>query len=214
AVRRHGGDFETYLAERNAKAGKLPTYLVKVREGNEETVHYFHDESAVRRFHQENLHLNLLDTEPGQELLPLSEAPVRTDGSRRRGRLEAIPGQARCRRDSGPDSLDEICAPRFRRENSARSLRFPRALLPDTLEACPTSRFVQQDKFRSRRHGGALLRLTSQVSREFRECPSVVRPGFPYRRPDFSIARPLRREKSGFCLAGHRHRHILRVSSF
>ena len=46
AVRRHGGDFETYLAERNAKSGKLPTHLVKVREGNEETVHYFHDEKA------------------------------------------------------------------------------------------------------------------------------------------------------------------------
>src|SRR5436853_3231208 len=87
AVRRHGGDFETYLAHRNSKTGKLPNYLVKVREGNEETVHYFHDEKAVRNFHQENLDLNLFDTEPGQELLPLSEAPVRTDGSRRRGRL-------------------------------------------------------------------------------------------------------------------------------
>jgi DNA gyrase subunit B len=87
AVRRHGGDFETYLAERNAKSGKLPTHLVKVREGNEERVHYFHDEKAVRKFHQENLDLNLFDTELGQELLPLSEAPVRTDGSRRRGRL-------------------------------------------------------------------------------------------------------------------------------
>src|SRR5437667_6704911 len=87
AVRRHGGDFETYLAERNPKSAKLPTYLVKVREGNEETVHYFHDEKAVRKFHQENLDLNLFDAELGQELLPLSEAPVRTDGSRRRGRL-------------------------------------------------------------------------------------------------------------------------------
>src|SRR6266498_2674764 len=87
AVRRHGGDFETYLAERNAKSGKLPTYLVKVRDGNEETVHYFHDEKEIRKFHQENLDLNLFDTELGQELLPLSEVPVRTDGSRRRGRL-------------------------------------------------------------------------------------------------------------------------------
>src|SRR6184192_850525 len=86
-VQRHGGDFETYLAERNPKSAKLPTYLVKVREGNEETVHYFHDEKAVRKFHQENLDLNLFDAELGQELLPLSEAPVRTDGSRRRGRL-------------------------------------------------------------------------------------------------------------------------------
>src|SRR5207237_3170454 len=49
AVRRHGGDFETYLGERNSKSGKLPTYLVKVRDGNEETVHYFHDDKAVRQ---------------------------------------------------------------------------------------------------------------------------------------------------------------------
>src|SRR5439155_8224757 len=87
AVRRHGGDFETYLAERNSKSGKLPTYLVKVREGNEEAVHYFHDEKEVRQFHQENLDLNLFDIELGQELLPLGEAPPRGDGSRRRGKL-------------------------------------------------------------------------------------------------------------------------------
>ncbi len=36
AVRRHGGDFESYLEERNSKSGKLPSYLVKVRDGNEE----------------------------------------------------------------------------------------------------------------------------------------------------------------------------------
>src|SRR5205814_9579653 len=40
AVRRNGGDFETYLAKRDSKSGKLPTYLVNVREGNEETVHH------------------------------------------------------------------------------------------------------------------------------------------------------------------------------
>jgi DNA gyrase subunit B len=89
AVRRHGGDFESYLAERNSKSGKLPTYLVKVREGNEETVHYFHDEKAVRQFHQENLDLNLFDTQIEQELLPLGEAqaPVKTNGVRRRGKF-------------------------------------------------------------------------------------------------------------------------------
>src|SRR5437879_7179699 len=86
AVRRHGGDFETYLAERNSRSGKLPTYLVKVRDGNEETAHYFHDEKAVRKFHQENLDLNLFDMQIGQELLPL-DTPARADGSRRRGRL-------------------------------------------------------------------------------------------------------------------------------
>src|SRR5205085_2441066 len=66
AVRRHGGDFETYLGERNSKSGKLPTYLVKVREGNDETVHYFRDEKAVREFHHANVDLNLFDEEIGQ----------------------------------------------------------------------------------------------------------------------------------------------------
>ena len=87
AVRRHGGDFETYLAHRNSKSSKLPNYLVKVRDGNEETAHYFHDEKGVRKFHQENLDLNLFDTQIGQELLPLSDTPARVDGTRRRGRL-------------------------------------------------------------------------------------------------------------------------------
>src|SRR5262249_1624526 len=89
AVRRHGGDFETYLAERISRSGKLPTYLVKVREGNDERVHYFHDEKAVRQFHQENLDLNLFDTQIEQELLPLGEtqAPAKTNGVRRRGKL-------------------------------------------------------------------------------------------------------------------------------
>jgi len=78
AIRRHGGDFESFLAER-AK---------KVREGNEEAVHYFHDENAVREFHEENLDLNLFDTEMGQELLPLTSGPVKTNGAtRRRGKL-------------------------------------------------------------------------------------------------------------------------------
>jgi DNA gyrase subunit B len=86
-VRRHGGDFEAYLAERNSKSGKLPAYLVKVRDGNEQTVHYFHDERAVRQFHQANLDLNLFDADIGQELLPLGEAPSRGNGSRRRGKL-------------------------------------------------------------------------------------------------------------------------------
>jgi len=88
AIRRHGGDFESFLAQRSKKSGKLPNYLVKVRDGNEETVHYFHDEHAVREFHEENLDLNLFDTEMGQELLPLTSAPAKTNGAtRRRGKL-------------------------------------------------------------------------------------------------------------------------------
>jgi DNA gyrase subunit B len=88
SVRRHGGDFEAYLAKRNSKSGKLPAYLVKVRDGNEESIHYFHDEKAIREFHHQNLDLNLFDTEISQELLPLGDTPIKTNGaSRRRGRL-------------------------------------------------------------------------------------------------------------------------------
>src|SRR5437762_5357594 len=38
AVRRHGGDFETYLSHRNSKSSKLPNYLVKVRRSEERRV--------------------------------------------------------------------------------------------------------------------------------------------------------------------------------
>ncbi|HWM23481.1 MAG TPA: DNA topoisomerase (ATP-hydrolyzing) subunit B [Chthoniobacterales bacterium] len=88
SVRRHGGDFESYLGERDARSGKLPTYLVKVREGNEESVRYFHDQREVREFHEENLDLNLFDAEMGQELLPLTTTPVKSNGGvRRRAKL-------------------------------------------------------------------------------------------------------------------------------
>jgi DNA gyrase subunit B len=88
SVRRHGGDFESYLGERDPKTGKLPAYLVKVREGNEESVRYFHDQHEVRDFHEENLDLNLFDIEMGQELLPLTATPVKSNGGvRRRAKL-------------------------------------------------------------------------------------------------------------------------------
>ena len=93
AVRRHGGDFESYLAARDFKSGKLPTYLVKVRDGNDETVHFFHDEEEVRGFHLQNLDLALFEQEPEPELTldgvpatPSAPAP-RGSGPRRRGKL-------------------------------------------------------------------------------------------------------------------------------
>ena len=100
AVRRHGGDFEKYLAARDFKTGKLPTYLVKVREGNDESVSFFHDEDEVRGFHLENLDLALFEQEPEAELLPPNEdgtpaapaapsapTPRSNGGVRRRGKL-------------------------------------------------------------------------------------------------------------------------------
>ncbi|HEY8649868.1 MAG TPA: DNA gyrase subunit B, partial [Chthoniobacterales bacterium] len=86
-VRRHGGDFEEFLSHREERSEKLPSYLVKIRDGNDESVRYFHDEREVRKFHEENLDLNLFDIEMGQELLPLTTAPVRNNGARRRGKL-------------------------------------------------------------------------------------------------------------------------------
>ncbi len=95
SVRRHGGEFESFLGEREAKTGKLPTYLVKVRDGNDEAAHYFHDEKSVRHFHDENPDLNLFDSDIQQELLPLATtavapaaAAVKSNGAnRRRGKL-------------------------------------------------------------------------------------------------------------------------------
>jgi DNA gyrase subunit B len=63
AIRRHGGDFEEYLRERDWKTGTLPVYLVKIREGNVEWVTYFPGEAEMRAFHEENRDLNLFDDE-------------------------------------------------------------------------------------------------------------------------------------------------------
>jgi DNA gyrase subunit B len=89
SIRRHGGDFESFLSERAKKTAKLPSYLVKVRDGNEEMVHYFHDEKEVRKFHTNNPDLNLYEDETQQELLPLGgPTVVKSNGaSRRRAKL-------------------------------------------------------------------------------------------------------------------------------
>ncbi len=87
SIRRHGGDFEEFLSHREEQTGKLPTYLVKVRDGNEETVHYFHDERSVRQFHEANLDLSLFEVEIGQDLLTPSSTNAKANGNRRRGTL-------------------------------------------------------------------------------------------------------------------------------
>jgi DNA gyrase subunit B len=66
-IRRHGGDFEEYLRERDPKSGALPAYLVKIREGNEEWVTYFPGEAEMRAFHEENRDLNLFDDQLSME---------------------------------------------------------------------------------------------------------------------------------------------------
>jgi DNA gyrase subunit B len=78
SIRRHGGDFEEYLAHRDPETGQFPEYLVAIREGNQEYVKYFPDEAALTRFADENRDLNLYDYEPdGEE----GELPLFANGN-------------------------------------------------------------------------------------------------------------------------------------
>jgi DNA gyrase subunit B len=63
ALRRHGGDFTTYVEQRRDKTQELPRHLVKVRDGNDETVRYFHTEEDLEKFGTENQDLRLFGTE-------------------------------------------------------------------------------------------------------------------------------------------------------
>jgi len=67
AIARHGGDFGDYLAARDARTHELPRHLVKVREGNLETVHYFHTDHQLSEFARENADLRLFGAEPVEE---------------------------------------------------------------------------------------------------------------------------------------------------
>ncbi len=63
ALRRHGGDFATYVEQRHAKTHELPRHLVKVRDGNDETVQYFHTEEDLEEFGSKNPDLRLFGEE-------------------------------------------------------------------------------------------------------------------------------------------------------
>ncbi len=63
ALKRHGGDFAEYVEHRQKKTGELPRHLVKVREGNDETVHYFHTEEELAQFGAKNADLKLFGGE-------------------------------------------------------------------------------------------------------------------------------------------------------
>jgi DNA gyrase subunit B len=65
AIRRHGGDFSDYIELRNPQTGDLPRQLVKVRAGNDETVHYFHAEEDLAKFSAENTDLRLFGAVEG-----------------------------------------------------------------------------------------------------------------------------------------------------
>ena len=55
-IRRQGGDFGDYV-EKRTKKGTFPVFIIKVREGNDETVHYFDDLDDVQKFKDKNADL-------------------------------------------------------------------------------------------------------------------------------------------------------------
>ncbi len=61
-IKRLGGDFADYV-EKRAKDGTLPQFMAKVRDGNNETVHYFLSNAELERFKAENGDLFGGDTE-------------------------------------------------------------------------------------------------------------------------------------------------------
>jgi DNA gyrase subunit B len=63
ALRRHGGDFAEFVEHRRSQTLELPRHLVKVRDGNDETVRYFHSEEDLARFGAENPDLGLFGDE-------------------------------------------------------------------------------------------------------------------------------------------------------
>jgi DNA gyrase subunit B len=67
SIKRHGGDFEAYLEARDKKAGQLPQHLVRVREGNNESVSYFHTDEELAQFAKKNPDLGLYGDENAEE---------------------------------------------------------------------------------------------------------------------------------------------------
>jgi DNA gyrase subunit B len=63
-IRRHGGDFEAYLQLRDMTTGTLPHYMVIIRDGNEEIIHYFLGNEQLAAFARENNDLHLF-SKPG-----------------------------------------------------------------------------------------------------------------------------------------------------
>src|SRR5579859_3104518 len=87
-LRRKGGDFATYLEHRVSKTNDLPQHLVKVRQGNDETVYYFQDNEALAKFAEENPDLDLGLS--GDEETDTALIERGRNGSSRRARHEEL----------------------------------------------------------------------------------------------------------------------------
>jgi DNA gyrase subunit B len=83
ALRRHGGNFADFVEQLHPQTGELPKHLVKVRDGNDESVHYFHTEEELARFGEANPDLGLFGDE-----LPESAEKARNGNIRRAHHVE------------------------------------------------------------------------------------------------------------------------------
>ncbi|MGO8702079.1 MAG: DNA topoisomerase (ATP-hydrolyzing) subunit B [Limisphaerales bacterium] len=93
ALRRHGGDFGQYIEARDPASHELPRHLVKVRDGNDETVHYFHAEEQLSEFGAANPDLKLFGEESDTTLLEKGEKG-RNGNTRRATHVELHESQA------------------------------------------------------------------------------------------------------------------------
>lgn len=76
----HGGSFRDILALK--KDGKLPEFMIRVRLGNEESVHYLHSDEDLIQFAAENRDLRLNNEELTEE--EVEEFKEKYDGAQRR----------------------------------------------------------------------------------------------------------------------------------
>ena len=79
SIQRHGGNFAEYVEQRK-KTGELPTHLVKIRDGNDESVHYFHSDTDLAKFGKKNPDLNLFGDAEVEES---SKASAKNGNTRR-----------------------------------------------------------------------------------------------------------------------------------
>jgi DNA gyrase subunit B len=76
SIHGNGGDFQQYLEARRDD-GHLPEYMVRIREGNVDSVLYFSDEAALSTFAAENRDLGLFDEQLTDEELAQVTGPSR-----------------------------------------------------------------------------------------------------------------------------------------
>jgi DNA gyrase subunit B len=88
-IRRNGGDFEKYIQARDHATGAMPSYMVRIRQGNEESVHYFLSDVELTDFGHANADLMLFGRTEATE--GEGNAPASAEANKaRRARLIEI----------------------------------------------------------------------------------------------------------------------------